>query len=249
MLRGVTQMKLNKLSALLAASTLLATSSAMAWESADGQHSTSASVALSTDYVWRGYSQTDNDPAISGSLDYAHSSDLYVGTWASNVSFATDTDIEIDVYAGFGGELDNGLGWDIGWLRYLYPGTKDSVSGDLDWNEYHIAASYSFFSASINYSNDVYNSNERGIYYTLGVDYDLPMDIALSAGVGYYDYDNKVFGAGNPDSATDYHIGLSKELAGFGFDLTYTDSDSDGEKIYGNNVADGRLIFTISKSM
>ncbi|MDQ7072995.1 MAG: TorF family putative porin [Gammaproteobacteria bacterium] len=79
------------------------------------------SVALSTDYVWRGYSQTDNDPAISGSFDYAHASGFYAGTWASNVSFATDTDIEIDVYAGFGGELDNGLGWDIGWLRYIYP--------------------------------------------------------------------------------------------------------------------------------
>lgn len=242
-------MKLNKLSTLVAASALLATSSAMAWESADGQHSTSASVALSTDYVWRGYSQTDNDPAISGEFDYSHSSGLYLGTWASNVSFATDADIEIDIYGGIAGELDNGLGWDVGVLRYLYPGTKDSVSGNLDWNEYHLALNYSFVSASVNYSSDVYNSNETGVYYTLGADYDLPMGVALSAGVGYYDYNKKVFGAGSPDSATDYHIGVSKDFAGFGFDLTYTDSNNKGEKLYGNNVADGRLIFTISKSM
>ncbi|MBT3506047.1 MAG: hypothetical protein HN475_09850, partial [Piscirickettsiaceae bacterium] len=63
-------MKMKKLSTLcLAASTLFAASSAMAWESENGQHSTSASVALSSDYVWRGYSQTDNEPAISGSFD------------------------------------------------------------------------------------------------------------------------------------------------------------------------------------
>ncbi|HET8808236.1 MAG TPA: TorF family putative porin, partial [Methylophaga sp.] len=71
-------MKLKTLSALcLAASTLAMTSTAMAWESEDGQHSTSASVALSSEYIWRGISQTDGDPAISGSFDYAHSSGFY----------------------------------------------------------------------------------------------------------------------------------------------------------------------------
>ncbi len=238
-------MKLNKLSALLAASTLLAASSAaMAWESEDGAHSTSASVALGTDYMWRGYSQTTNDPAISGSFDYAHSSGFYIGTWASNVEFGDNASSEIDLYAGFGGDIgESGFSYDVGALRYYYAGEN------YDWNEYHVSAGYSFFSASINYSNNVYDSSEKGIYYTLGFDYDLPMDIALSAGVGYYDYDKKVYGAGNPDSATDYHIGISKELAGFGWDLTYIDSDSDAEKIYSDSLTDSRLVFTISKSM
>ena len=80
-------MKMKKISTLLAASTLVMASSAMAWESEDGQHSTSASVAMSSDYVWRGYSQTDSEPAISGSFDYGHASGLYAGTWASNVDF------------------------------------------------------------------------------------------------------------------------------------------------------------------
>ena len=79
---------MNKLSALCLAGTMLTASSmAMAWESEDGAHSTSASVALATDYVWRGYSQTDEEAAISGSFDYGHSSGLYAGVWASNVDF------------------------------------------------------------------------------------------------------------------------------------------------------------------
>ena len=44
-------------------------------------------VGLTTDYVFRGISQTDEKPAIQGGLDYAHSSGAYAGVWASNVDF------------------------------------------------------------------------------------------------------------------------------------------------------------------
>ncbi|MCX4186590.1 TorF family putative porin [Methylophaga sp. OBS4] len=242
-------MNLSKISALcFAATTLFAASSAMAWESADGAHSTSASVALGSDYMWRGYSQTDNEPAISGSFDYGHSSGFYAGTWASNVDFALGDDqahIEVDVYAGFANEIgDTGIGYDLGVLRFIYPGTDGG-----DWNEVYGSLSYSYFSIGVAHSSDVYGSSEKGTYYSAGFDYDLPYGLALSAGLGYYDYDEDVFGPDAEDSATDYRIGLSKEFVGFGFDLTYTDTDSDGEELYGDNIADGRLVFTVSKSM
>lgn len=233
---------------LMAASSLMTSGAAMAWESENGQHSTSASVALSTDYVWRGYSQTDNEPAISGSLDYGHSSGFYLGTWASNVDFAVEEDqahIEIDVYGGYAGEFgDSGIGYDVGVLRYMFPGTEG-----VNWNEVYGSLSYSYFSLGVSHSGDVYGSSETGTYYNLGFDYGLPAGINLSAGVGYYDYDEDVFGASNPDSANDYRVGLSKDFAGFGFDLSYTDTDSDGEDLYSDDLADGRFIFTISKSM
>lgn len=237
-------MNMKKISTLcLAASTLFAASSAMAWES--GDHSTSASVALSSDYVWRGYSQTDEDWAISGSFDYAHASGFYAGTWASNVDFGDDTSAELDIYAGFGGETDGGLGWDFGVLRYIYPGEN------YDWNEAYASLSYSLFSVGVAHSSDVYDSGDTGTYYTVGFDYDLSAGIALSAGVGYYNYDDDVLDAGNvlDDSAVDYRIGLSTEMAGFGFDLTYYDTNSDGEDLYGKDLAEGRVVFTISASM
>ena len=236
-------MKLKKLSMLCLAASALTTTSAMAWESADGQFSTSASVAMSSDYVWRGYSQTDNEPAISGSFDLGHSSGLYAGTWASNVDFGDETSMEIDIYAGFASEIgDTGISYDVGILRYIYP------DEDYDWNEVYLSLGFGPFSVSVAHSGDVYGSDENGTYYSAGFDYDLPMNIALSTGIGYYDYDDDVFGA-SEDSATDYRIGLSTELVGFGWDLTYTDSESDGEDLYGGNIADGRLIFTVSKSL
>ena len=235
-------MKFKKISALCLAGTMLTASSfAMAWESEDGAHSTSASVALGTDYVWRGYSQTDEEAAISGSFDYAHSSGFYAGTWASNVDFDSDTSVEIDIYAGFSSEFgDSGVGYDVGVLRYMYPD-----EGELNWNEFYASLSYSYFSAGVAHSDDVYGSDEDGTYYSLGFDYDLPVGgLALSAGVGYYDYDKAV----SDEDHTDYRIGISKEMIGFGFDLTYFGMDSDGEDAYGD-LADDRVVFTISKSM
>lgn len=233
-------MKLKQLSALCLAGTMLTASSlAMAWESEDGAHSTSASVALASDYVWRGYSQTDEDPAISGSFDYGHSSGLYAGVWASNVDFDDDASSEIDIYAGFSSEFgDSGIGYDVGILRYIY----DSES--YDWNEVYASLSYSYFSVGVAHSGSVYDSSEDGTYYSAGFDYDLPYDIAFSSGVGYYDYDSDV----SDDDHTDYRVGISKEMIGFDFGLTYTGMDSDGEDAYGD-LADDRVVISISKSM
>lgn len=239
-------MKFKTLSAMcLAATSVLAASSAMAWESEDGQHSTSASVALASDYVWRGYSQTDEDAAISGSFDYAHSSGFYAGAWGSNIDFDTpdndvDASMELDIYAGFSSEFgETGIGYDVGVLRYMYPGEES-----LDWNEVYGSLSYSFFSFGIAHSGDVYGSGEKGTYYSLGFDYELPYGLALSAGYGYYDYDDEVF----EDNHQDYRIGIAKDFAGFTLDVTYYDMDSDGEDAYGD-LAEDRVVFSISKSL
>ena len=253
-------MQLKKTSILCLAVSSLLTTAANAWESADGTHSTSASIAGSSDYVWRGYSQTDEDAAISGSFDYGNSSGFYAGIWGSKVGFAKDADIEIDVYAGFSNEVgDSGVSYDVGALRYMYPGTTNSSdhngdgepdgSGDLDWNEFYGFLSYSFFNIGVAYSGDFANSSETAIYYSAGFDYDLPQEFALSVGAGLYDYDEDIYGSNSPDSAVDYHLGVSKEFIGFGFDLTYYDTDSDAEKLYGKDTSGSRFVFTISKSM
>ncbi|MDO7596731.1 MAG: TorF family putative porin [Pseudomonadota bacterium] len=232
-------MNLKKISTLcFAASTLVAASSVMAWESADGAFSTSASVALSSEYVWRGITQTDSEPAISGSFDVAHSSGAYAGVWASNVDFGDNTSIEIDYYAGFGGEFgESGVSYDIGGLYYNYPDQSD-----LDFFEFYGSVGYSFVTAGVSYSQDLFGTEAQDdLYYTLGAAYDVGM-ISLAAGIGYYDFDSG-------DDYTNYHIGASTELAGFGLDLTYTDTDDNADDLYGSNAADSALIFTISKSM
>ena len=201
----------------------------------------SANVALTTDYVWRGYSQTDEDPAISGGFDYTDTSGFYAGIWGSNVGFAADTDLELDIYAGFSKDLGNGINWDIGILRYIYPGT--SLSGDIDWNEYHISASYGIASASINYTNDVYGTGTTAIYYTFGLEYSLPKGWTLATGINLYDYDASLV----TGSVIDYHLGISKAFAGVGFDISYYDTNSTAANFYGDNIADGRVVLSLAK--
>ncbi len=235
-------MKLKTLSALcLAASTLAMTSTAMAWESADGAHSTSGSVAFSSEYIWRGISQTDGDPAISGSLDYGHSSGLYAGVWGSNVDYGDDASAEFDIYLGYANEFgESGIGYDVGVLRYMFPGE------DYNFNEVYGSLSYSIFSAGVAYSSDTLGSGEDGFYYYLDAGYELPMGLNLYGGIGYYDADEETFTAGI-DDYSHYWVGVSKDLAGFTFDLSYQDSESDAEDIYGD-LAEETFLFSVSKS-
>jgi len=226
----------------IAASTLLATSSAMAWESTDGAWSTSASLALSTEYVWRGITQSDSEPAISGSFDLGHSSGAYAGIWASNVDFAgSDASTEIDYYAGFANDIgDTGFSYDIAALYYDYPGASDE---NLDFTEVIGSVNYSFFTAGIAYTIDADNKDlEDSVYYSLDAGYDIG-SISLAAGVGHYDYDeNALLGL---EDYNNYYVSASTEFAGFGLDLSYSDVDSDGEL----NGGDDQIVFTISKSM
>jgi uncharacterized protein (TIGR02001 family) len=72
-------------------------------------------LTLATDYLFRGVSQTQTNPAIQGTLDIEHDIGLYVGGFASNVDFAApaDANIEMDALFGYRREIF-GIKWDIG---------------------------------------------------------------------------------------------------------------------------------------
>jgi uncharacterized protein (TIGR02001 family) len=64
----------------------------------------SGNVSLTSDYRYRGISQTRLKPALQGGLDYALPNGLYVGTWLSSIKWIDDfgggADIEWDIYGG-----------------------------------------------------------------------------------------------------------------------------------------------------
>ena len=132
---------------------------------------TSGSVGLFSQYIFRGLTQTDRDPAMQGNFDINHTSGLYLGMWGSNVSwprdiylttatsgYGTDTstfyksggNLEIDIYGGFKSEIGKtGLGIDIGALQYYYPGQergRDSFA-KINTTEVYGALSYGWLQA------------------------------------------------------------------------------------------------------
>jgi len=202
-----------------------------------------ANVALSSDYMFRGISQTDNTPAISGGFDYSHESGFYAGVWASNVdeNFFPGANVEIDTYVGWGGSADS-WSYDVGVLRYNYPGVKNS---DTNTNEAYGSLGYDFGVASVTggiaMSDDFFGA-ENSEYYSLGVD--IPVgDYAVAIGYGRQDMDEA-------QDYEHYSFGVSGEIVSLGWDLTWHDSDKDADIAAGDsNLTDGRVVFTLSKSL
>ena len=217
-----------------------------------GDHDIEANVTLATDYVWRGVSQTDNKPAIQGGFDYSYDTGwygigLYAGTWASNVDatfFGGDNDpqIELDGYLGVNGSIGE-FGWDVGWLRYFYPGKNIN-----DTTEWHVGGSWRFLSSTFHYSKDWFATDESSYRVDGAIDYGLPWEIGLSAGVGYN------WGDGTKDlfvdTYTDWSIGLSKTMLSVDWSLTYTDTniDDDDCPARDSDSCDTRFTFAVSKS-
>jgi len=238
------------------AAAVLMTVSPLAISTAAAEVTLSGNVALTTDYVYRGISQTDSGAAVQGGFDLEHSSGFYAGIWASNVDFGTSdatTDIEIDYYLGFGGEFSNKIGYDVGAIYYAYPDSKVADTGDYDFTEVYGSLSYDFGPAALTgglaHSSNFYGSNTgNATYATIGVDIPLPNDFALALHYGDQTIDGE---NGNTDfDYNDWKIGVSKSWAGFDFALDYTDTDLNDRTDCGNaNICDDRVIFTVSKSL
>ncbi len=123
--------------------------------------------AVGSDYVFRGVSQTEEDPAVSAGVDLTAGS-FYAGGWASNVSFVgdDDTDAEVDLYGGFRSET---AGWnlDLGVVGYLYTSQPDGA--DYDYAEVKLAASRAVgpatVGAAVYYSPDFFGASEDEATY------------------------------------------------------------------------------------
>jgi uncharacterized protein (TIGR02001 family) len=162
--------------------------------------STSANVAITSHYVWRGNSEgwmtngtgkgneSDSKLAIQGGFDFAHESGVYVGTWISNVYLG----VEHDLYVGFSNDIgDTGVSYDVGYIQYLYPSHEDS-----DFAEGYLGLSYSISGVDLGVIG--YQDFENETLYAEGsIGYDLGM-ASLSATVGSYVVENY-----GPDSG--YH--------------------------------------------
>jgi uncharacterized protein (TIGR02001 family) len=161
----------------------------------DAPKSLTGNVTFTTDYIVRGVSQTNNKPAVQGTLEYGHSSGLYAGLFGSNVSWPADgwepaangvssaiyggypgtnisNSLEIDVYAGFRNKFLGDFSYDVGAVYYWYPGTYElaAVPGlkRPDTTEVYGALGWKWITAKLWYavSDGVFMvPNARGTYY------------------------------------------------------------------------------------
>ncbi|NMP30466.1 hypothetical protein HII17_02725 [Thalassotalea sp. M1531] len=189
----------------------------------------SANVGLTSNYLWRGVTQTDDGAAISGGIDYANESGFYAGTWASNVDFGDDASYELDFYFGFGGDLgDSGFGYDVGYIYYAYPDSAETDgSNEYDFGEIYGSLSYDVFSVTANYgvnNDDGAEWADSALYISADAAFEIAEGLELAFHVGNYTFDDDY----DDGDYTDYGVSLSKN--GFTFALSDTDMDNDDVK-------------------
>lgn len=191
-------------------------------------------VAATTDYVFRGASQTNEDPALQAGVDLTYGS-FYAGAWASNVDFGDDTDAEIDVYGGFRTEA-NGFALDFGVVGYGY--VNEPSAADYGYVEFKAAASRAIgpltAGVAVFYSPDFFGVDETATYLEGNAAF-TPMDkVTVSAAVGKQWLDVT-------DDYTTWNIGAAYALTdNLAVDVRYHDTDVDNAPLY-----DGRVVGTL----
>jgi uncharacterized protein (TIGR02001 family) len=204
--------------------------------------------AVTSDYRYRGISQSRLKPAVSAGVDYAIPGGFYVGAWASSIKWIRDTgtivadvleistdvgssNVELDVYGGYKGEIAKDFTYDVGVLSYVYPGNKLGSLSPLykNANTTEIYGGLTFGPATLKYSHSVTNlfgnpDSKNSGYVDLSATFDVS-GFSLTPHVGY----QKVKGPyDDAASYTDYSLTVSKEVVkGLTVSLAVIGTDAD----------------------
>jgi len=191
---------------------------------------------ITSDYVFRGVSQTDSSPAVQAGVDYGHESGLYVGIWASNVDFGDDADAEVDYFIGYLGEVNDTFSYDISYTYYTYIGY--SSSDDSNYGEFVFNGYIDAFTVNLAYTGDYANSGDAAQYIGGAYDIELPKEYVLTFQAGY-----SLGDAFDDIEYIDYSATLAKTIYDFDFSAAVINTD-----ISNDDNADLRFVIGVSRS-
>jgi uncharacterized protein (TIGR02001 family) len=220
----------------------------------------SFSITGTSDYVFRGQSQTDGDPTIQGAVNLGYGI-FYAGVWASGLDFGggadgigSDAEIEADWYAGIKPTWGKAT-FDFGVIYYTYPGASDQTT-ELDYVEIKAGVSGEVFDkltagATVFYSPDYTLETGESWVYEGTLAYALPtfhiFTPTVSGTVGYVDVEKATF------EYTYWNAGLSLAVDKITFDMRYWDTDisaSESACVLGGLFAcDERFVFSATVAL
>ncbi len=229
-----------KVKTLIAGSVLAA--STVASGAAMAEYDLSANIGVTSDYIWRGVTQSSDEAAVSGGIDWGYKG-FYAGTWVSSLSQSAEvvggaleesTQYEQDWYAGYGFDLGP-VGLDVGYIMYTYP-IADAQS---DFSEVYVNLGWQWLSAGVAYTVDTdWGGDDSDIYYFVGADFDIKNGLMLGLLYGSYDFDDAA-----AEDYAHYKVSLSKD----DFTFAYEQNDID-ETVGGPGIDDPRFTVSWSKS-
>jgi uncharacterized protein (TIGR02001 family) len=222
---------------------------ALAQQPPASDHTLTGNIGLFSQYIFRGLTQTNEEPALQGGMDYGHSSGFYTGIWGSNISWLRDFSspgstpptgyksggsLELDIYGGFKGSIGKSdFGYDVGLLYYWYPGDTFSGTNEADTLELYGAMSWKWLSAKLSYSLNSKTfgvGDSRGTYYLdLTAAYPIPnTKLTAIAHYGMQEFEGNTGGVSNDSFASykDWKVGINYSLPkDFTVGIFYTETD------------------------
>ena len=190
----------------------------------------SINASLTSDYRYRGISQSRLKPALQGGVDYALPAGFYIGAWASTIKWIRDagtiastdagnSNVEIDLYGCYKGEIRKDLSYDVGVLQYVYPGNKFKNLSTENANTTELYVALTFGPATLKYSHSLTslfgtasasNDSKGSGYLDLSANFDVGGGVTLTPHLGH----QRVAGFSN-FSYTDYALAAAKDWVGF----------------------------------
>jgi len=200
---------------------------------------------VTSDYMFRGITQTDHMPAFQPYVEPSYGM-FYAGVWGSNVDFLTpDPDVEIDLYAGLRPEFGP-LSMNFSYLYYLYPDATETDYSELKGSIEFSPTDMISIGGEADYAWDYAQLGDDSLYFEGKATLSLPHDISASAAVGYQTYGTNV---GLSDYLT-WNVGASYTWKALTFDLRYYDTDISrttcGAEYPRDNACDARIVASVS---
>jgi uncharacterized protein (TIGR02001 family) len=206
-----------------------------------------SNVGVVSDYLYRGLSQTGGNPAIQGGFDYTPASGFYIGAWGSTISWLSDgyaagtnttpgtgaqsAGLELDAYLGLRNSFATDYSYDVGYLRYNYPGHYATGATKADTDEIYALIGYKWLTAKYSYalSNLFGAPNTTGSnYFDLSASYALgESGFTLGAHYGIQTYQGSgATVSGNGLTYRDYKVSINKDLSGYVLGLTWSGTNA-----------------------
>ncbi len=197
-------------------------------------------IGATSDYVFRGVSQTDESPAIQAGVDVS-SGIVYGGLWASNVDFYDSTDAEIDAYAGVKPTI-GALSLDLGVIYYGYVNAPNTA--DYDYWEFKVAGSVPAgpvtLGAAAYLSPDFFGGLGDALYYEANASFSPADKWTVTGAVGKQTFNDFSF-----LDYTTYNVGVSyaftDKITG---DLRFHDSD-----LGCGSICDSRVVVSLKATL
>lgn len=214
------------------------------------EFSLDGTVGITTDYRFRGISQSQQDAAVNGSIDLNHTSGAHIGVWGSSIKFdetgEDNASIELDWKAGYRFDVSD-VDMDLGYIYYSYP--NNNSDSNFDYGEIYLDAGWEGVAGGVSWTDDGFDKSGKATYLYVGYGHEFFDMLTLSAVVGNTWYNKFEFDNGQ-DRYMNYEVAATVTvLDSLDIKLSQVGTDLKRQDLGGLDWAEDATILTVTLNM